>query len=53
MGAGNLLMVRTELFYDIQKELKGNRTRKNPTYFYKNWCNAAYLTLQKNFIRKD
>lgn len=53
MGAGNLLMVRTELFYDIQKELKGNRTRKNPTYFYKNWCKAAYLTLQKNFIRKD
>ena len=53
MGAGNLLMVRTELFYDIQKELKGNRTCKNPTYFYKNWCKAAYLTLQKNFIRKD
>ena len=53
MGAGNLLMVRTELFYDIQKELKGNRTCKNPTYFYKNWCKAAYLTLQKNFTRKE
>lgn len=53
MGAGNLLMVRKELFSNIKKELNGDSTHKNPTHIYKNWCKAAYLTLQKNFIRKD
>lgn len=53
MGAGNLLIVRKEQFSDIKKELNGDSTRKNPTYIYKNWCRAAYLTLQKNFTRQD
>lgn len=53
MGAGNLLMIRTELFYDIQKELKGNGIHKKTAHIYKNWCRAAYQTLQKTSIRKD
>ena len=52
MGAGNLLMVRKELFSDIKKELNRDSTHKSPTHIYKNWCKAAYLTLQKKLHKK-
>lgn len=53
MGAGNLLMIRKELFSDMKNELTNNDTHKNPTHIYKNWCRTAYQILQKNFARKD
>lgn len=53
MGAGNLLMVRKELFGDIKKELTGDSSHNNSAHIYKNWCKAAYRILQKTLTRKD